>query len=345
VEGEVNRPQQIALSYLLLPLVFASGAFGCSFFPPSYKVGNTFAVRVSTYDGMTFSGVRVILLRAGRVAKSALTDGQGVARFSAIASAAYSLEIDELGNAGWDTAELDVGADPSSQQIELHWPSSTVLTATELKGKILYSAGSKPFADGYVLLVHAIDGSLAARSLVDDKGVFDLGAPEPGLYFMKLNPPHQGDWEPQGDIAVLVKPEAKRDLTLAVAETSCGLQYSEVCVAPMVTTRRLSGTVTDSNGAEISDATLELWPSNRSDQSSVKVINPDSKGHFYIANVSSGSYSLNVSSTGFAPVIIPVTVDPAAPTDVAVQLQMNVLGSVCSDAKIETISRPTVKSN
>jgi len=110
---------------LLLLSILSFRAFACSYFPPTYTVGKNFAVRVSSLEGATYAGVRVILVRAHRVSKFALTDEKGRAQFENVDLGDYSLEIDQLGIAGWDTAGLIVidGSNkqgPEKQEIQLH---------------------------------------------------------------------------------------------------------------------------------------------------------------------------------------------------------------------------------
>src|SRR6266436_538254 len=112
--------------------VLMSRAFACSYFPPTYTVGKNFTVKVSSLEGAAYPGVRVILVREHRVSKFALTDEKGRVRFENVEPGDYSLEIDQLGIAGWDTAGLKVVDSPDKhvsdkqgldkQEIQLHWP-------------------------------------------------------------------------------------------------------------------------------------------------------------------------------------------------------------------------------
>src|SRR5260370_32704161 len=118
----------LILGCLFLSLFFAR-VFACSYFPPTYTVGKSFVVKVSSLEGATYPGVRVILVREHRVSKFALTDEKGRVHFENVEPDDYSLEIDQLGIAGWDTAGLKVIDSPhkqglDKQQIQLNWPSS-----------------------------------------------------------------------------------------------------------------------------------------------------------------------------------------------------------------------------
>jgi hypothetical protein len=323
--------------------ILMSRAFACSYFPPTYTVGKNFTVKVSSLEGATFSGVRVILVRAHRVAKFALTNEKGRVHFENVEPGDYSLEIDQLGIAGWDTAGLIVvdspdkhasdSQGPDKQEIQLHWPSSEVLQAAELKGIFLASGTAKPIATTSLHLVHGLDGSLESRLLTDETGRFDLGSPEPGLYFIKVDPALPGPWVPQGTIPVVVRPGSARELVVALAESSCGLEYSEVCGAPAVTVSRVEGNVTDPQGAAISRANIELFPSKSKDQSAIKTVTPDIDGHFTMADVAPGDYQLRISSTGFTPLFIPIIVGPKPPIKGPLHLKLGVLGGACPGSK------------
>src|SRR6267378_2872805 len=116
-------PKRTDISKILILgfLFFAalmSRIFACSYFPPTYTVGKNFTVKVSSLEGATFPGIRVILVRAHRVSKFALTDERGRVHFENVEPGDYSLEIDQLGIAGWDTAGLIVVDSSNKQGLE-----------------------------------------------------------------------------------------------------------------------------------------------------------------------------------------------------------------------------------
>jgi hypothetical protein len=328
---------------LLLFSVLSLSAFACSYFPPTYEVGKNFVVKVSSLEGATFPGIRVILVRAHRVSKFALTDEKGRVHFENVEPGDYSVEIDQLGIAGWDTAGLNVvdssdkrtsdkqGAE--KQEIQLHWPSSEVLQASELKGIFLAGGTAKPIATASLHLVHGLDGSLESRLLTDETGRFDLGSPEPGLYFIKVDSALPGPWEPRGEIPVVVKAGSKRELVVALGESSCGMEYSEVCGAPAVAVSHVEGNVTDPEGAAISRANIDLLLLKTKDRAAIKSVNPDNDGHFTIADVAPGDYRLRISSTGFTPLFISITVGPKASANGPLNLKLGMLGGACPGLK------------
>ena len=332
----------LILGFLFLA-VLMSQAFACSYFPPTYTVGTNFVVKVSSLEGATYPGVRVILVRKHRVSKFVLTDERGTARFENVEPGDYSIEIDQLGIAGWDTAGLKV-VDSSNkrasdkqgaekQEIQLHWPSSEILQASELKGIFLAGGTAKPIATASLHLVHGLDGSLESRLLTDETGRFDLGSPEPGLYFIKVDSALPGPWEPRGEIPVVVKAASKRELVVALGESSCGLEYSEVCGAAAVTVSHVEGNVTDSEGAAIARANIDLFLSKTKDQAAIKTVTPNSDGHFTIADVAPGDYQLRISSTGFTPLFISITVGPRVSINGPLNLKLGMLGGACPGSK------------
>jgi hypothetical protein len=333
-----NEISKILILGFLFFGILISHAFACTYFPPTYTVGKNFAVRVSSLEGATFPGIRVILLRAHRVSKFALTDEKGRVHFENVELGDYSLEIDQLGIAGWDTAGLivvDGSNKPGSekQEIQLHWPSSEVLQAAELKGIFLASGTAKPIATTSLQLVHGLNGSLESRLLTDETGRFDLGSPEPGLYFIKVDPAFPGPWEPRGTIPVFVRAGSKRELVVALGESSCGMEYSEVCGAPAVTVSHVEGNVTDPQGAVISRANIELFLSKSKDQAAIKSATPNSDGHFTMADVAPGDYQLRISSTGFAPLFVSIKVGSKPSVDGPLHLKLGMLGGACPNSK------------
>ena len=336
-----SRLRAVVFGFLLFTKLVSPLVYACTYFPPNYKVGKNFTVMVSSLDGTTFAGVRVILVRADRLSKVALTDQEGRSRFENVEPGDYLLEIDQLGTAGWDTAGLTVAEGLDSRDIELHWPSSPILRATELKGTFLDSRTARPVREIYLQLVRGLSGSLEARLLTDKTGKFDLGSPEPGLYFIKVDPLRTEDREPRGVIPVLVLANSNHELTVALGESSCGLLYSEVCAVSPRTMSHLEGKLTDDQGAVIDRAQIDL-ESKSQDEKDTRTAVPDKTGHFAVTDVAPGDYQLRISSTGFAPFLIPISVAPKAPLGSPLDVRLSILGSTCADAKV---NKPKYRAN
>ena len=311
---------------VILLILFPLGAVACSYFVPNYRVGKNFTVHVASEDGLAFADVRVILVRGNQVAKTAHTNSQGVAQFEEVQVDNYSLEVDQLGELGLDTATISVVDGVNGGDVRLRWPSLHILRATKLKGMLLDAGMATPLADTSVVLVKAIDGSLIARDLTQKTGEFDLGSPAAGFYFMKLQDLHSPNRE-LDPIPVLIVEGAKRELTLAVQETSCGMQYSELCTARPETVSRLAGKIVDPSGAVIDRARIELLRSN--EKRILATIAPDKSGHFDFQYMPDDKYRLRISAVGFAPVLVPLNLSSDKKTNPSLDLRLRVIGSSC----------------
>jgi len=321
----VRQRTSAKLSFFVLLMLFPFPTTACTYFPPKYDVGTQFSVKVSSASGLTLPAVRVILVEGNRVTNSVHTNAKGIATFESVQPGTYTLEVDQLGTAGWDTAELSVLERGQERQIELRWPSAQILRATNLKGILLNAGSATPLEDTSVVLVNAIDGALIARDLTQKKGEFDLGRPESGFYFLRIDPLRSGDWEPRGEIPVLVANGQERNLTLAVQQTSCGMQYTEVRTAPMKTVSHLVGNIVDSSGAVIGRARIELL--QPPDKRILAAIESDKNGHFDFQYMPVGGYQLRVSAVGFAPTLVPINLVSEDKSKGSIDLQLNVIGS------------------
>jgi Carboxypeptidase regulatory-like domain len=335
------RKRTIAIALLAVSFLLPARLTACTYFPPNYKVGSRFTVHVASADGLTFAGVRVILVSGNRVAKTAYTNPQGVAQFENVQADDYSLEIDQLGELGLDTATISVVDGVNGGDVKLRWPSLHILRATELKGTLLDAAMATPMADTDAVLVNAIDGSLVARDLTRKTGEFDLGIPAAGFYFMKLQDLHSPDRK-LDPVPVLVGKGQNRELTLAVQATSCGMQYSELCSTQAETVSHLAGRLADASGAVIDRARIELL--RPEDKRTLATVAPDKSGHFDFQYMADDEYQLRISAVGFAPVLVPITLASDSKAKGSIDLRLNVIGGSCNDANVaSSVSDNSVK--
>jgi hypothetical protein len=266
-----------------------------------------------------------------RVLRFAATDEKGAAQFENVGRGDYSLEIDQLGTAGWDTATIKVVDGPDKQDIPLHWPSSPILRASAVRGMFLDSRTAEPAGETALQLVNGLNGLLESRFLTDETGRFDLATPQPGLYFIKVDSLRPGEWESRGSIPIFVTPEGRRELSVALGESSCGMMYSEVCASAPAIVSRLEGTLTDDQGAVINRATIELVAKS-SEHAATKTLLLNKEGHFSLNDAASGDYQLRISSIGFAPFLTAVTITPRPASDTSLNIRLRILGSACTDA-------------
>lgn len=333
LEGCRSEGVKAALTAIVVFTIVSTlprGALACTYVVPNYTVGNSFTVHVVSEKGLTFAGVRVILWSGNRVTKSALTNSEGVARFDKVNSDVYALEIDQLGEYGPDTATVTVKADAESRDIKLRWPSAHILEVTELKGILLDAGNAAPLTHTPLELVNAIDRSLVARDLTQETGDFDLGAPAPGFYFLKLASSRSANPEGLGAIPVLVVKGLPRELVLAVQGTSCGMQCSELCTARTQAVSHLAGTLADASGAAIARTRIELL--RPGDKRTLATVAPDKSGHFDFQYMPDDEYQFRISAVGFAPLLVPITLASDSNTKNSVDLQLNIIGSLCNDA-------------
>ena len=295
----------------------------CTYLVPNYTVGRKFTAHVASRDGMTFAGVCVVLVSGDRVAKTSYTGSQGVARFDEVEVDDYSIEIDQLGELGLDTATISVVNGVNGGDVKLRWPSLNILRATELKGMLVGAAMAMPMVSTSAVLVNALDGSLVARDLIQKTGEFDLGIPAPGFYFMKLQDLQSPNRE-LDPIPVLILEGPKRELTLASRETSCGMQYAEVRTVPTKTVSHVGGKIFDDSGAVIGRAQIELLqaPAKRV----LATVTSDQKGHFDFQYMPDGEYQLRITALGFSPILLPIILASDDKSQEFIDQQLHAIG-------------------
>ena len=129
---------------------------------------------------------------------------------------------------GWQWPELYIETSATKSSIEISWPSK-VLRSRKLLGTIQIQDVSNPSH-----VIPLIRASLSIRSVVsyqeiatamtDEKGAFQFGGIEPGLYYLQVN----GKYPrlPHGDIAIFIgRAEATEGLSIITRYSDCGLEY------------------------------------------------------------------------------------------------------------------------
>src|SRR4051794_33967187 len=81
----------------------------------------------------------------------------------------------------------------------------------------------------------------------------------------------------------------------------------------------IGGTVTDQSGASIPGAVISV---RQRGSSSARTVTADQTGSFRITGLTTGAFEVEVSSAGFSPVKIPVTVSGRSPAALRVSLAL-----------------------
>jgi hypothetical protein len=239
--------------YLVLSCVLltVTPGFACSIFPPRYDVPRSFDVIVAD-RGKPLPGVsvRITRFRAGEFERlsaeqvrmvdpeslteniaAGITDEMGIVHFQMIRAGEYHLSTQQKGEANeWvDIRVVDSFSADLTKKVELQWPALKVMSTSALRGQIatgLYDRDAKPLGRTKLVLLEAWSYKEIESVETDKAGRFVFSSAKPGLYFLQIFPKDKTEWEPRGDILVeLGKQPSQSDLRLAVAYTSCGLQY------------------------------------------------------------------------------------------------------------------------
>jgi hypothetical protein len=237
-----SRSSRLRQGLAVLALSVAS--LGCSFFPPEYSVPLSFSVRVTNAHGPVvgltlkvtnfksdeFSRLSSAQQRTTKpeqfveLIAEAFTDDRGEAHFNLSRSGHFTLQPDHPANQ-LDWVGLNVVADAKSNTVRLEWPTSTILEAKQLRGRIstgLMSSRSLPIQKAVLSIRALVSFKEIATAVTNDDTSFRFDDLPPGAYFL-----HVGTEETvHGDIPVYIGAEASRDsLSIAAEYTSCGLSY------------------------------------------------------------------------------------------------------------------------
>jgi hypothetical protein len=165
-------------------------------------------------------------------------------------------------------------------------------------------------------------------------GAFDLGAPAPGLYFLRVTPTERAPGG-AGNVPIEVDARAAHaEMELEFGWTSCGVHYSarHECPRQELNITSLSGQVLDPAGASIGRATLRLFNMQRE---IVEQLTCDEAGRFLSKKQLDGNYELVVSAPGFT--TLRQTVQAARPKvevlPTTMQIQLGIFGA-CPHATV-----------
>ena len=223
----------VALSLLTL---------ACSYFPPEYKVPLSFTVRVANDQGPVVGlNLRITNFKSDEFSKYGLdqkriddpnqfteliaesvTDSMGEAHFHLTRTGHFNLEPNHPAS-HLDWVGLNVVANGKAKIVKLEWPKSLVLESKELRGTIsdgLMSYSSAPLKQIVVSLHNLVPFTQLDYTTTSGDGTFQFDDVPPGLYFLHVTGPVEGD------ILVNVDRHAPRNqLAIAIEYSTCGLSY------------------------------------------------------------------------------------------------------------------------
>jgi hypothetical protein len=246
----VRRPRWM-LKQFAVCLVLSVSAFGCSYFPPEYKVSHSFSVhvmnelgpvaglklRVASFKQKEFEKLdneqqrTADLQQFVEVIAESVTDHTGNAKFTVSKTGHFTLEPEhEAAHLDW--VELDIGADAGSTVVELKWPSSSVLRTKSLQGRLsggLMSSQSVPLRQAALRVRTLVDYKEVASGTTKDDGSFGVEHIPDGLYFLQITleaPTRQSPEGKKGNIVIdLGESNTNRALSISTDFSSCGLSY------------------------------------------------------------------------------------------------------------------------
>jgi hypothetical protein len=334
--NEICHPAEVqyfsASSRLILTMVaITAHCWACTYFYNPVTVGPNFVVSVEV-RGRPVEGLRLDI-----TGNHAVTDKNGYASFRGVAPGSYLVSAGLDAGVAADVA-LDVKLDgPADLVVPIKWPHVATVVVLSLKGTIrgpdYLHRTSQPKLS--LDLLDAISGKLLKSLQSTDSGEFDFENDAPGIYFLRLNPSGLRGWsgdEITGLIAVAVEHFAPADhLEVALAWTSCGLDYSDPSLCPQddLQIGELSGRVVDTSGEAIGDASIALLdPAGKL----VQRLQSDPTGKFTSNHLATGTYQLVVSRSGFTPLRRTVHKEPSDSRDVPpLNIELGVSG-YCSFA-------------
>lgn len=320
MQGAAN----IAKVVLALSIELGVQVFACTMIFPRYEVGPTFSVNVASVTGASFKDVRVILVsKNGGTKRCVLTSANGLAQFSNVAVGEYSLSIDMANNG--DEAELVVMPGLGPQELKLRWPWTREVPVNSLRARLL-DDNNNPYAH-LILRVSGLDGRFIADGSTNAAGEFDFGAKQAGLYFVQVLSQTKGDYKPRGTVTFLVSSKGVSNPSLVLSMSSCGLAYSDVCRQALRDVQQIDGEIVDPSGGAIGRATIRVFKGNAPNRPELSGTS-NASGTFSLKTVEPGEYEVEIRSPGFAPVFLPIRVDPNTKGSLG-KIRMSIAGSTC----------------
>ena len=235
----------------ILAICLSDLAFGCSYFPPVYKVSHSFLVHVQSQVGPVVGlKLKVELFKYDEFEKlseeeqraadlsrfhvvvaEATTDTEGTATINVKRSETFTL-VPDTPAAGLSWVYVEVSDRPTSPTLELQWPPTPILKTRNMRGRLtkgLYSSRSVPLRNTTLKLNSFIDYREIGTTITTEDGGFEFPNAAPGLYFLQIvasSAKTEDLYKPEGNIAIYLALENHLEsLAVSTANTSCGLSY------------------------------------------------------------------------------------------------------------------------
>jgi hypothetical protein len=206
------------------------------------------------------------------------TDANGNYQLLGLPAGPYMVSLGN--NGGTDGQTITIGASLAPQNLNL------TLTGTLVQGHVFGSDGVTAVAGAAVNLSYG--NQLAATSMTDTNGLYRFRVLLPGAYSIVAGSPTDGI-SSNGTVTV-------------VAGT--GLVTASLALGNL----ELSGTVTDTGGALLSNATVLLFQNSGRPAPASFSASTSTNGQFVINGLTAGSYVLEIRKSGFASRLQPLTI-------------------------------------
>jgi hypothetical protein len=319
-EVSVVRLLPTLISLFLTGFSTSSDSAACSLAFSPISVGSSFKVKVSGYNGPVKGLLLNLKDSEGRTQSSAITGVNGIAEFYipgfySLASGTHFLEADHNNGFG---LQLDVQPDgPASVVVPMRWPSKEPIHVRSLSGTMRAPDAIPGQLEQPVLsldLLEGISGRILSSISTTDRGEFDFGKLDPGLYFIRLKPYSAFNQQVGGLISIAVDPNAPGQsdpLDLSLTWTSCGLAYTDLrqCPQPDLHVKKLEGHASDSMGRAARRAEIVLLDAARNQ---VAQVSTDPNGKFSFPGPLVGTFELRIDGGGINPVHTSLHIEPTA---------------------------------
>jgi hypothetical protein len=223
------------------------------------------------------------------------------------------------------------------REVEFQWPLYQVVYAKNLRGRLWSANPQAPFEAIELQLLPVDGGKPIQIQQASEQGRFDFGQTKPGLYVLKMHAMQKGvakEWEPDGPIAVRISPDSPstgEDIQLPIGMTSCGINYVQCAPSKPLTVSSRAVLVLDEMGARVSGARFTIQDDTG------RTVASGQSGKDGLINLPSdlkGLHKMDIYSSGFTPLEVPLQVEEFRPHAEALKVLLNIAGT-CSRVSLE----------